>query len=78
MITLTLDNTILKIIHMNKVNKIDKAYSGKIVYHGNRPYQLVPELKKGMCEGCSLYNSSCPTRVTGYCTQGYILKKIIL
>jgi len=49
---------------MNKVNKIDKAYSGKIVYHGNKPYQLVPELKKGMCEGCSLYNSSCPTRVT--------------
>ena len=63
---------------MNKVNKIDKAYSGKIVYHGNKPYQLVPELKKGMCESCSLYNSSCPTRVTGYSTQGYILKKIIL
>lgn len=63
---------------MNKVNKIDKAYSGKIVYYGNKPYQLVPELKKGMCEGCSLYNSNCPTRVTGYCTQGYILKKIIL
>ena len=63
---------------MNKVNKIDKAYSGKIVYHGNKPYQLVPELKKGMCEGCSLYNSSCPPRVTNYCTQGYILKKIIL
>lgn len=63
---------------MNKETKIDKAYSGKIIYHGNKPYQLVPELHKGMCEGCSLYDRSCPSRITGYCTQGYILKKVIL
>lgn len=29
---------------MNKETKVDKAYSGKIIYHGNKPYQLVPEL----------------------------------
>ena len=52
---------------MNKETKVDKAYSGKIIYHGNKPYQLVPELHKGMCEGCSLYHN-----------KGYILKKIIL
>lgn len=63
---------------MNKETKVDKAYSGKIIYHCNKPYQLVPELHKGMCEGCSLYHNSCPPRVTNYCTQGYILKKIIL
>lgn len=63
---------------MNKEIKVDKAYSGKIIYNGNKPYQLVPELHKGMCEGCSLYHNSCPPRVTNYCTQGYILKKIIL
>lgn len=42
---------------MNKEIKVDKAYSGKIIYHGNKPYQLVPELHKGMCEGCSLYHN---------------------
>ena len=63
---------------MNKEIKVDKAYSGKILYHGYNPYQLGPELHKGMCEGCRLYHNSCPPRVTNYCTQGYILKKIIL
>lgn len=52
---------------MNKEIKVDKAYSGKIIYHGNKPYQLVPELHKGMCEGCSLYHNSCPPIVTNYC-----------
>ena len=63
---------------MNKEIKVDKAYSGKIIYHGNKPYQLIPELHKNMCEGCSLYDRSCPSRITSYCTQGYILKKVIL
>lgn len=63
---------------MNKITKIDKAYSGKTIYHCNKPYQLVPELKKGVCEGCSLYDKSCPPRITSYCTQGYILKKVII
>lgn len=58
-----------------KTSKIDTAYSGKYVIHGNKRYTLVPELSKGMCEGCDLYNESCPSRVTSLCTQGFILKR---
>lgn len=58
-----------------KINKIDTAYSGKYIIHGNKRYTLVPELSKGMCEGCDLYDGNCPTRITSLCTQGFILKK---
>lgn len=55
----------------------DKAYSGKYVNYGNKLYTLVPELKKGLCEGCALEdNPSCPARVTSLCTQGYMFKKV--
>lgn len=63
---------------MNKRKEVkDKAYSGKYVDYGNKLYTLVPELKKGMCEGCDLYNNpSCPSRITSLCTQGYMFKRV--
>jgi hypothetical protein len=64
---------------MNKIKEVkEKAYEGKCVYYGNRPYRLEPDMMKGMCMGCDLYSKSCPSRITSLCTQGYILKKIIL
>lgn len=41
------------------------AYLGKKVYFGNKPYTLVENEVKGMCQGCDLY----------MCTQGFILKR---
>ena len=51
------------------------AYLGKKVYFGNKPYTLVENEIKGMCQGCDLYNYYCPSRITALCTQGFILKK---
>lgn len=48
------------------------AYSGKRVYYGNKPYILKPELNKGACMGCALYDQHCPSRITSLCTQGFI------
>ena len=31
------------------------AYLGKRVYFGNKPYTLVENEVKGMCQGCDLY-----------------------
>lgn len=33
------------------------AYLGKKVYFGNKPYTLVENEVKGMCQGCDLYNA---------------------
>lgn len=48
------------------------AYSGKRVYFGNKPYVLKPEINKGACMGCALYDYHCPSRITSLCTQGFI------
>ena len=32
------------------------AYLGKRVYFGNKPYTLVENEVKCMCQGCDLYN----------------------
>lgn len=63
---------------MRKKEVREKASGDKIVYFGNKPYKLIPELKRGMCEGCDLYNGSCPSRITSLCTQGFILKRVIV
>lgn len=52
------------------------AYLGKKVYFGNKPYTLVENEVKGMCQGCDLYNCYCPSRITSLCTQGLYLKEI--
>lgn len=51
------------------------AYLGKRIYFGNKPYTLVENEVKGMCQGCDLYNYYCPSRITSLCTQGFILKR---
>lgn len=45
------------------------AYLGKKVYFGNKPYTLVENEVKGMCQGCDLYNCYCLSRITSLCTQ---------
>ena len=60
---------------MNKQQQVKEvAYLGKKVYFGNKPYTLVENEIKGMCQGCDLYNCYCPSRFTSLCTQGFILK----
>lgn len=54
------------------------AYLGKKVYFGNKPYTLVENEVKGMCQGCDLYNCYCPSRITSLCTQGFILNTLVL
>lgn len=52
------------------------AYLGKRVYFGNKPYTLVENEVKGMCQGCDLYNCYCPSRITHYVLKDLYLKEI--
>lgn len=56
------------------MDKIDKAYEGKLINYQGSKYTLEKERQPGMCMGCDLYNRRCTTNVTRYCTQGFILK----
>lgn len=60
---------------MNKKKEI-KAYSGKYITHKGKLHILMPELKPCMCEGCDLYNMTCPPEITELCTKGFILKRV--
>lgn len=66
----------LDIYIMKKQQQVKEvAYLGKRIYFGNKPYTLVENEIKGMCQGCDLYDCYCPSRITSLCTQGFILKK---
>ena len=59
-----------------KMKRIDnKAYNGKYIHYKGKLHILVPELKPHMCEGCALYDKTCPAEITDLCTQGFILKR---
>lgn len=75
MILITPTLEITNIITMKQKQVREVAYLGKKVYFGNKPYTLVENEVKGMCQGCDLYNCYCPSRITSLCTQGFILKR---
>lgn len=56
--------------------KDSKAYNGKYINYKGKLHTLVSELKKGMCEGCDLYDRVCPKEITDLCTKGFILKRV--
>lgn len=61
---------------MNKQQQQVKevAYLGKKVYFGNKPYTLVENEVKGMCQGCDLYNCYCPSKLPPYVLKDLYLK----
>lgn len=52
------------------------AYLGKKVYFGNKPYTLVENEVKGMCQGCDLYNYYCLLGLLHYVLKDLYLKEI--
>lgn len=58
------------------MKKKAEAYNGKYVNYKGKLHVLVPELEPRMCEGCDLYNRTCPPEITELCTKGFILKRV--